>query len=533
MPETSREVLETDYLVIGSGIAGLNFALHAAEHGRVVVVTKKQPADTNTNWAQGGVAAVLAKDDTFERHVEDTLAAGDGLCDREVVEMCVQQGPAMVQRLLDIGCRLARNDGGELDLGREGAHSRHRVVHWEDVTGREIQRALLAAVAKSSNITMLSDHIAIDLLSMAKYGGDPSCFGAYILDRKTGAVRTICSRATVLASGGTGKVYVYTSNPDVATGDGLAMAYRIGAAVCDLEFVQFHPTVLYHPMARNFLLSEAMRGEGGVLRLANGETFMEKYHPMKSLASRDIVARAIDNELKKSGADSVFLDMTQLEPAFVKGRFPNIYERCLGLGIDITKQPIPVVPAAHYMCGGVKTDHDGRTTMTGLYAIGECAFTGLHGANRLASNSLLEGMVYSTRAAAAVKEAPRVRPAHVAAWSSGDATDSNDAIVVSLNWEEIRRFMWSYVGIVRSDKRIERARRRIEILRDEIREYYLDFKVTLDLIELRNLALVAHLIIESARRRKESRGLHMTLDYPDKLPEARHSEIQLTDGPRG
>ena len=527
------EPLETDYLVIGSGIAGLNFALLAAEHGRVVVITKKAPDDTNTNWAQGGVAAVLADDDSFERHVDDTLAAGDGLCDRAVVEQCVQDGPAQVQRMLDLGVRLARDPSGALDLGREGAHTRHRVVHWEDLTGREIQRALLAAVAGHGNITILDEHIAVDLLSMAKYGGDPACFGAYVLDRRTGEVKTICARATVLASGGAGKVYVYTSNPDVATGDGVAMAYRIGAAVGDLEFVQFHPTVLYHPHARNFLLTEAMRGEGGVLRLSTGETFMEHYHPMKSLASRDIVARAIDNEIKKSGADSVLLDMTHLDAAFVRGRFPNIAERCSSLGIDIAKQPIPVVPAAHYMCGGIKTDKDGATTIRGLYAIGECAFTGLHGANRLASNSLLEGMVFSHRAAAAVREAPRTRPAQVAPWSSGDATDSNDAIVVTLNWDEIRRFMWSYVGIVRSDKRIERARRRIEILRDEIREYYLDFKVTSDLIELRNLALVAHLIIESARRRKESRGLHYTLDYPDKLPEPRHSEIQLTNGPRG
>ncbi|HUJ62346.1 MAG TPA: L-aspartate oxidase [Kofleriaceae bacterium] len=526
------EPLDTDYLVIGSGIAGLNFALLAAEHGRVVVITKKKPADTNTNWAQGGVAAALSPVDSFEQHVQDTLSAGDGLCDRDVVELCVRDGPNQVRRLLDIGVRLARDASGALDLGREGAHTHHRVVHWQDVTGREIQRALIAAVLAHPNITVLDGHIAVDLLSLAKYGGDPACFGAYVLDSRSGEIKTICARATVLATGGTGKVYIYTSNPDVATGDGIAMAYRIGAACGDLEFVQFHPTVLYHPHAGSFLISEALRGEGGVLRLASGETFMEKYHPMKSLASRDIIARAIDNELKKSGADSVFLDMTQLDPAFVKSRFPNIYERCLSLGIDITRQPIPVVPAAHYMCGGVKTDHDGATTIRGLYAIGECAFTGLHGANRLASNSLLEGMVYSTRAAAAVRAMPRVRPEIVASWSSGNATDSNDAIVVSLNWDEIRRFMWSYVGIVRSDKRLERARRRIEILRDEIREYYIDFKVTSDLIELRNLALVAHLIIESARRRKESRGLHFTLDYPEKLPEARHSEIQLTDGPR-
>lgn len=526
------EPLDTDYLVIGSGIAGLNFALLAAEHGRVVIITKKQPNDTNTNWAQGGVAAVLASDDSFEQHVTDTLVAGDGLCDRKIVELCVNEGPAQVQRLLDVGVRLARDPSGALDLGREGAHTKHRVVHWQDVTGREIQRALSEAVAKHPNITVLDNHIAIDLLSMAKYGGDPACFGAYVLESQTGAVKTICARATVLATGGTGKVYIYTSNPDVATGDGVAMAYRIGAECADLEFVQFHPTVLYHPHAGSFLISEALRGEGGVLRLASGETFMDKYHPMKSLASRDVVARAIDHELKKSGADSVYLDMTHLDPTFVRGRFPNIYERCLSLGLDITTQPIPVVPAAHYMCGGVQTDENGATTIRGLYAIGECACTGLHGANRLASNSLLEGMVFSTRAAAAVREAPRLRPSKVAPWSSGNATDSNDAIVVTLNWDEIRRFMWSYVGIVRSDKRLERARRRIEILRDEIREYYIDFKITSDLVELRNLALVAHLIIESARRRKESRGLHFTLDYPDKLPEAVHSEIQLTDGPR-
>jgi L-aspartate oxidase len=527
------EPLETDYLVIGSGIAGLNFALLAAEHGRVVVATKKRLTDSSTNWAQGGVAAVLSKDDSFEQHVQDTLTAGDGLCDREVVEMCVQDGPRQVQRLLDIGVRLARDAAGGFDLGREGAHTQNRVVHWEDVTGREIQRALIAAVQAHPNITILDSHIAIDLLSLAKYGGDPACFGAYVLDSRSGQVLTICSRATVLATGGTGKVYIYTSNPDVATGDGIAMAYRLGAACGDLEFVQFHPTVLYHPHAGSFLISEALRGEGGVLKLASGETFMEKYHPMASLASRDIVARAIDNELKKSGADCVYLDMTHLDAAFVRARFPNIYERCLSLGIDMTKQPIPVVPAAHFMCGGIQTDHQGATTIRGLYAIGECAFTGLHGANRLASNSLLEGMVFSTRAASAVRDEPRHRPDRVATWSSGNATDSNDAIVVSLNWDEIRRFMWSYVSIVRSDKRLERARRRIEILRDEIREYYMDFKVTSDLLELRNLALVAHLVIESARRRKESRGLHFTLDYPDKLAEARHSEIQLTDGPRG
>lgn len=526
------EALETDYLVIGSGIAGLNFALLAAKHGRVVVLTKKHPADTNTNWAQGGVAAVLAPDDSLEQHVADTLTVGDGLCERDVVERCVAEGPAQVERLLELGVNLERS-GDQLDLTREGGHSRRRVVHHQDITGREIQRALLAAVAREPNITMLDDHIAVDLLSMAKYGGEPACFGAYVLDRRSGEVKTFVAKATVLASGGTGKVYIYTSNPDVATGDGVAMAYRIGAAVTDLEFVQFHPTVLYHPHAGSFLISEALRGEGGILRLANGDTFMEHYHPLKSLGPRDVVARAIDNELKKSGADSVFLDMTHLPADFVRQRFPNIAERCLALGLDITQKPIPVVPAAHYMCGGVKTDEHGQTTVRNLYAIGEVAYTGLHGACRLASNSLLEGMVYSRRAAEHVRSAAPLRPAKVAPWQAGNAADSNDAIVVALNWEEIRRFMWSYVGIVRSDKRIERARRRIEVLRDEIREYYWDFKITSDLVELRNLALVANLIIESARRRKESRGLHYTVDYPDKAPTARHTELQLTNGPLG
>ena len=530
---SATEQHETDYLVIGSGIAGLNFALRAAAHGKVTIVTKKALVDTNTNWAQGGVAAVLAAPDTMEQHVADTLTVGDGLCERSVVEMCVAEGPAAVERLLELGVKLARNADGELDLTREGGHSQRRVVHYEDVTGREIQRALMAAVRSNSNITIMENHIAVDLLSMAKYGGEPACFGAYVLERESGDVKTIVARATVLASGGTGKVYVYTSNPDVATGDGIAMAYRMGAAVADMEFVQFHPTVLYHPHAGSFLISEALRGEGGILKLATGETFMENYHPLKSLGPRDVVARAIDNELKKSGADCVYLDMTHLDAAFVRQRFPNIYERCLKLGLDITAKPIPVVPAAHYMCGGVKVDEHGATTIRNLYAIGETSYTGLHGACRLASNSLLEGVVYSNRAAEHVRSIDSVRPKIIAPWTAGNASDSNDAIVVALNWEEIRRFMWSYVGIVRSDKRLERARARIELLRNEINEYYWNFKITSDLVELRNLALVAHLIIESARRRKESRGLHSTLDYPTKSPEVRHTELQLTSGPRG
>ncbi len=524
--------LETDYLVIGSGIAGLYFALRAAEHGRVVVVTKKTPVDSATNWAQGGIAAVLDDGDSWSSHLEDTLEVGAGLCDPEIVEIAVREGPEHVRALAELGANFARR-GGDFELTREGGHSTRRVAHYKDATGREVQRALLEAASRHSQVQILSEHVAIDLLSMAKYGGDPACFGAYVLDATSGEVLTIISRATVLATGGAGKVYVYTSNPDVATGDGIAMAYRIGAPVANMEFVQFHPTCLYHPYAKSFLISEALRGEGGVLRRADGSEFMAAYHPQGALAPRDVVARAIDTELKKTGADSVFLDMTHLDAGFVRNRFPTIHERCLGLGIDITRQPIPVVPAAHYLCGGIAADAHGRTAIPNLYAIGETAHTGFHGACRLASNSLLEGLVFAARAAEDARGAELVRPRRVAPWQSGDATDSNDAIVVALNWDEIRRFMWSYVGIVRTDKRIERAKSRIELLREEITEYYWDFRITSDIVELRNVALVAHLIIESARRRKESRGLHYTLDYPNRADESPRDTLldPAKDGP--
>ncbi len=529
----STEVeLQTDYLVIGSGIAGLYFALEASAHGTVTIVTKKGASDSNTNWAQGGIAAVLGDDDTLEEHVADTLRVGEGLCKEDIVKGVIEEGPAHVRRLAELGVAFARNEKGDFDLGREGGHGKRRVAHYQDATGHAIQMALLDAVAKNPRIRILDNHIAVDLLSMAKYGGEAACFGAYILNNATSEVMTVVARATVLASGGAGKVYIYTSNPDVATGDGMAMAYRIGAQVANMEFVQFHPTVLYHPHAKSFLISETLRGEGGILRLADGSEFMDKYHPLASLGPRDVVARAIDNELKRSGQDSVFLDMTHLDSTFVRERFPTIADHCSKLGIDIAKNPIPVVPAAHYQCGGVVCDANGQTTVRNLFAIGETSSSGLHGACRLASNSLLEGVVYGARAAKAVKATELVRPSQVAPWHSGNATDSNDAIVVALNWEEVRRFMWSYVGIVRSEKRLNRALRRIELLRQEITEYYWDFKVTSDVVELRNLALVAHLIVESARRRKESRGLHYTLDFPDKDPERAHDTVlHQTSGP--
>jgi L-aspartate oxidase len=517
-------LIETDYLVLGSGIAGLTFALEIAraKAGRVLIVTKRQPDDSSTAWAQGGIAAVLDPQDSFEAHIADTLVVGDGLCHRDVVELCVREGPQAVRELMDrYGARFDRKEEqgggrGELDLAREGGHSARRVAHAKDTTGQEIERALLQAAAREPDITMLAEHMAVDLLTMAKYGGPDACFGAYVLEKKSGEVHTVVSRATVLATGGAGKVYLYTSNPDVATADGVAMAYRAGAQVANLEFFQFHPTCLYHPQAKSFLISEALRGEGGVLRLASGETFMEKYHPMKSLAPRDVVARAIDAELKRTGADYAVLDMTHLPPDFLTARFPAIHARCMEYGIDMRTQPIPVVPAAHYSCGGVVTDTWGRTGLRNLYAVGETAMTGLHGACRLASNSLLEGVVMGKRAARDVAACTAVRPPQVAPWYSGAAQDPDEAVVVTQNWDEVRRLMWNYVGIVRTDKRLMRARRRIELIRDEIREYYWNFKVTSDLLELRNLALAAHLIIECAQRRKESRGLHANTDHPAK-----------------
>ncbi len=524
---------DCDYLVVGSGIAGLYFALNAAEHGRVVVLTKRSALESATWHAQGGIASVLSDEDSFESHIQDTLRVGAGLCNEEAVRVAVYEGPAVVRELLDrYSVPFDRIEGNGFDLGREGGHSHRRIAHVRDLTGREVAERLLDAARRHPNIEIREHCMAIDLLTAAKYGGPNACFGAFVLDRRTQRIETLVARVTVLASGGAGKVYLYTSNPDVASGDGVAMAYRVGASIANMEFIQFHPTCLYHAEARSFLVSEALRGEGGRLILQDGTRFMPKYHPDAELAPRDVVARAIDAELKRTGDDCVYLDMTHLDDGFVRKRFPGIHRKLLDLGIDMTRQPIPVVPAAHYMCGGVKTDLWGRTDVRNLLAIGEVACTGLHGACRLASNSLLEGLVFAKRAAQVARDLEPVIPPAVASWGFEGAADSDEAVVVSHNWDEIRRFMWNYVGIVRTTKRLERARRRIELVREEIREYYWNFKVTSDLIELRNLALAAHLIIASALRRPESRGLHYMLDHPESKEHlARDTVLRRGNGP--
>lgn len=514
------------WLVIGSGVAGLSFALDAAEHGSVLILTKRELSESNTRYAQGGVASVFSLEDSFEEHIRDTHVAGAGLCSDEAVEVTVREGPAAVRKLIERGVHFAKGGHAydDYDLGREGGHSQRRILHHGDSTGAEIQNALVRAARAHPNITVIEHATAIDLITERRIQrsrpAQDRCYGAYAL-LNNNEIKAFKAKVTVIATGGFGKVYLYTSNPDVATGDGIAMAWRAGLDVANMEFVQFHPTCLHHRDARTFLISEALRGEGGELINSEGVAFMRDLHPMGSLAPRDKVARGIDAEMKRSGADCVYLDMRSLDADFLKSRFPLIYETCLRYGIDITTMPIPVVPACHYACGGVVTGLHGETAIAGLYVIGEAAYTGLHGANRLASNSLLEGLVFAGRAfehaVEWLSEAENIELPEVPAWHKGTARVPDEQVIISQSWDEIRRLMWNYVGIVRSTRRLLRARRRLEVLMAEIAEYYWEFQLTSDFVELRNIALIARLIVEGALRRKESRGLHYSLDFPDSL----------------
>ncbi len=540
-PTESPEHSESyDVLVIGSGAAGLGLALRLAPHARVAVLSKGALQEGGTYYAQGGISAVLDESDSVDAHVADTLDAGAGLCDEEIVRFTVERGPAAIRRLVDIGVpftRVTRSDGSQtFHLTREGGHGHRRVIHAADASGRAIESTLLEHVRAHPSVTLLADHMSVDLITGRKLGLDHDrCVGAYVLDRKRGHVKAIAARFVVLATGGASRVYLYTSNPDVSTGDGVAMAWRAGCRIVNLEFIQFHPTCLFHPKAKSFLISEAVRGEGGRLLLPDGTRFMERFDPRGELAPRDIVARAIDHEMKRLGIDSVLLDISHKPAEFIRAHFPNIHARCLELGYDLTRGPVPVVPAAHYTCGGVATDRHGRTDLEGLYAVGEVAFTGLHGANRMASNSLLECLVFSEAASedirARLPDTPP--PPRLPAWDESRVSDSDEMVVVSHNWQELRRFMWDYVGIVRTTKRLERALRRAELLRHEISEYYGNFRVTHDLLELRNLALVAELIIRSAMSRTESRGLHYTLDYPQPDTTRPPHNTVLTPPPAG
>ncbi|MEJ5990821.1 L-aspartate oxidase [Ramlibacter sp. PS3R-8] len=503
-----------DVLIVGSGLAGLSAALHLAATHRVAILTKRSMNDGSSGWAQGGIAAVMDKGDSFDAHVDDTLIAGAGLSDPAATRFVVEHAPESIRWLQSLGVPFTEDDG-HLHLTREGGHSARRIVHVTDATGAAVQQTLIQRVKQTPNITLLEHHMLVDLIIASKLGHQPErCLGLYALDETTDEVLTFRAPHTILATGGAGKVYLYTTNPDTSTGDGIAAAWRAGCRVTNMEFIQFHPTCLYHPHVKNFLISEAVRGEGGRLMLPDGTRFMPSHDPRLELAPRDVVARAIDFEMKKHGLDCVQLDISHQPPEFVKEHFPNIYARCLDLGIDITKEPIPVVPAAHYTCGGIHTDLSGRTDLPGLHAIGETAYTGLHGANRLASNSLVECMVFARSAATDILATQLPQPPAVAPWDDSRVTDADEAVVISHNWDELRRFMWDYVGIVRTNKRLDRAAHRIKLLQEEIQEFYSAFHVTRDLLELRNLVTVAELIVRSAQARHESRGLHFSRDYP-------------------
>ncbi|MDH5637828.1 MAG: L-aspartate oxidase [Nitrospinota bacterium] len=533
--------MDTQFLVIGSGMAGLSCAIKLAEEGaQVAVVTKKYLADSNTNKAQGGIAAVLGSADSFDAHLEDTIRAGGGLCDQEAVRLLVERGPAAIKDLTDFGVRFSKNLEGDLDLGREGGHSHRRVAHAKDLTGAKIEQALIERVKSLKLISIFENHMAVELVSSRELGdqGKERIVGAYVMDTVSGKIEPFRATAVILATGGAGKVYLYTSNPDIASGDGVALAFRAGAQIANMEFFQFHPTCLYHPDAKSFLVSEAVRGEGARLKLADGTDFMKNYHELGSLAPRDVVARAIDMEMKKSGDDCVFLDTTMVDANLFPERFPAIHQACLRFGFDPTRQMIPVVPAAHYMCGGVHVDTGAQTSLPGLFAVGECAHTGVHGANRLASNSLLDAVVFAGFAAEAATKWGATQPLPgsgppIPPWDPGGAVDADEQVVISHMWNEIRELMWNYVGIVRTDKRLARARRRMELIRHEIDEYYWDFVVTPDLLELRNLAECARLIIECAIARKESRGLHYNADHPKTDDEKFGKATIARRGPEG
>ena len=553
VPAVSRSF---DVLVIGSGIAGLSFALKVAQLGHsVAILTKKNKADSNTNWAQGGIAVVTAETDDFAKHVEDTLVAGDGLCDRAVVKQIIRDGPARIRELVELGLKFSRDHDGEYDLGREGGHSERRILHVKDMTGKAIENALLKSIAREPRVALFEHVFAIDVITNGKLAGlaagkktarkpatgasdaaPDRIAGVYALDVRDGRVRTFHAPVVMLSTGGAGQVYLYTTNPDIATGDGIAMAYRAGVEVRNMEFIQFHPTALYSLSGKRFLISEAVRGEGALLRNAEGEAFMTRYHPLADLAPRDIVARAIDAEMKRTGAPHVWLDITHRNAAFLRERFPQIYRFCAAEGIDIAKDKIPVVPAAHYTCGGVATTTAAETSLAGLYACGEVACTGLHGANRLASNSLLEAVVMAHRGAASVNAYLRqarktAAPALVIPdWKDHHAGDEDERVVLAHNWDELRRTLWDYVSIMRTTKRLERARTRIANLSREIQEYYWNFSVDPRLLELRNLVQVAELIVECALQRRESRGLHAIADYPKKLRRAESSRLRRKAG---